>query len=52
MKRGFSDNEEGVGGMAVLVPMARDGVGGEVGRRVRMLDGGLEVGKMYWWVVR
>lgn len=35
-KVGFSVRESGVGGMRVVVPIAREGVGGVVGRRVRM----------------
>lgn len=35
-KDGFVVNVFGVGGLAVEVPIARDGVGGWVGRRVRM----------------
>jgi hypothetical protein len=35
---GFSDSESGVGGMAIVVPMARSGVGGSEGRRERMFD--------------
>jgi hypothetical protein len=33
---GFSWSESGVGGIAELVPSAISGVGGSVGRRVRM----------------
>lgn len=36
MNFGFSVREEGVGGRAVLVPIAREGVGGSVERRERM----------------
>ena len=32
---GFSTRESGVGGMWVVEPMARAGLGGVVGRRVR-----------------
>lgn len=32
---GFSVKEEGVGGMAVVVPRAKEGVGGAVGSSVR-----------------
>lgn len=39
---GFSVKEEGVGGRVVVVPMAREGVGGEVRRRVRMCMDGFE----------
>jgi len=38
MKCGFSITEVGVGGRAVVVPIAREGVGGWVGRRVRMCE--------------
>ena len=34
--RGFSVSESGVGGIAVVVPIARSAVGGSVGRRDRM----------------
>jgi len=37
MNLGFSRVEEDVGGMEVVVPIARDGVGGEVGRRLKIL---------------
>jgi len=37
-KVGFSVRESGVGGRVVVVPMAREGVGGWVGRRVRMWE--------------
>lgn len=41
-------SESGVGGSAVVVPMARSGLGGVVGRRVRReLEGLLGEGKMY-----
>lgn len=48
-KSWFSVKLVGVGGMAVLVPMARERVGGFVGRRERMWElEELEVsGKMY-----
>lgn len=51
MKCGFSVTEEGVGGRAVVVPMAREGVGGWVGRRVRMWEDGVEEGKTYYFLV-
>lgn len=52
MKCGFSVTEVGVGGRAVVVPIARDGVGGWVGRRVRMWeDGVVGEGKTYCCVV-
>ena len=35
---GFSDKESGVGGMAVVVPIARSVVGGSEGRRERMFE--------------
>jgi hypothetical protein len=34
-KRGFSVKESGVGGIAVVVPIANSGVGGSEGRSVR-----------------
>lgn len=37
---GFSLNEDGVGGSLVVVPMAIEGVGGSVDRKVRMYDEG------------
>lgn len=49
-KVGFSVRESGVGGRAVVVPMAREGVGGVVGRRVRMWavgEGERRSGKTY-----
>lgn len=36
MKWGFSVRESGVGGIVGVVPIARSGLGGVVGRRVRM----------------
>lgn len=52
-KLGFSLRESGVGGSRLVVPIARVGLGGVVGRRVRiwlfMVRGS---GKTYWrgWV--
>lgn len=50
-KCGLVVRESGVGGRAVVVPMARDGVGGVVGRRVRRWEvvGAWGLGKTYWW---
>ncbi len=46
---GFSVRESGVGGILVVVPIAREGVGGWVGRRVRICDWGLVgEGKTYY----
>lgn len=49
MKCGFSAKVSGSGGMAVVVPRARSGFGGWVGRSVRMWDfsGPRGFGKMY-----
>ena len=53
MKCGFSITEVGVGGRAVVVPIAREGVGGWVGRRVRLCeDAVVGEGKTYCCVVR
>jgi len=46
MKCGFSVTEEGVGERAVVVRIASEGVGGWVGRKVRMWVDGVEEGKM------
>jgi len=46
-KLGFPVKEEGVGGMAVVVPIARAGLGGLVGRRERMLMLLFSEGKVY-----
>lgn len=35
---GFSLNEDGVGGSLVVVPMAIEGFGGSVDRKLRMYD--------------
>lgn len=43
-KSGFSLNDSGVGGLAVEVPIARDGVGGVVGRKERRYDFGVDWG--------
>ena len=53
-KRWFSFTEAGVGGIAVVVPIARSGFGGSVGRRERMWDLCREAGssKMYFACVR
>lgn len=49
IKCGFSVTEEGVGGRAVVVPMARDCVGGSVGRNERMCAwGDVGAGKTYY----
>lgn len=46
---GFSVRESGVGGILVVVPIARLSVGGSVGRRVRICDGAEEGdGKIYF----
>lgn len=37
----FALRESGVGGTFAVVPIATDGVGGEVGRKVRICDVGL-----------
>lgn len=42
MNCGFSVRESGVGGMAAVVPRARRGLGGVVGRRERMCVEGEE----------
>jgi hypothetical protein len=45
----FSVKDTGVGGIAVVEPMARDGVGGSEGRRERMeVLGSIEEGKTYY----
>jgi len=46
-KCGFSVRLEGMGGRAVVVPIAREGVGGSVGRKVRMWVPAGEVGNEY-----
>ena len=37
---GFSFSESGVGGMVLVEPMAREPLGGEVGRKDRVCDDG------------
>jgi hypothetical protein len=44
---GFSDSESGVGGMEVVMPTARSGVGGSEGRRERMYVEDPVSGKTY-----
>ena len=52
MNLGFSVRESGVGGSLVVVPSARDGVGGVVGRRVRRCECALlGEGKTCWKVL-
>lgn len=48
--RGFSVNVSGVGGIAVVVPMASSAAGGSVGRRERMCEEPSErfSGNTYW----
>ena len=49
----FSTKEAGVGGRVVVVPRARVGVGGLVGRRERRWEGGVVgcgEGWMYWFL--
>lgn len=47
-KVGFSVTEVGVGGMAIVVPISREGVGGLVERRVRIWEAkGDRLGKTY-----
>ena len=35
---GFSTKSSGLGGICVVVPIAREGMGGELGRRERSLE--------------
>lgn len=46
-KAGFGVKDVGVGGIWVVIPIAREKVGGEVGRRVRIC---LEGERGSWWV--
>ena len=48
---GFSFRESGVGGFAVDVPIARDGVGGVFGRKERMYDFGVADGWSWMYYI-